>query len=121
MKIGGHGHALGRLRPIKAGATAAAASKASLNGSEVVHKSEQALSCSKPMAERAALGTASVSGAEQPPVSTKRAKLIGLLERSEGASVAESGSGLVGCLIRCGPPSPACAKPVRSYAEQGCR
>jgi DNA-binding MarR family transcriptional regulator len=35
------------------------------------------------------LGAASVSGANQRPASTKRAKLIAMLERSEGASVAE--------------------------------
>jgi hypothetical protein len=81
-------------RTDKAGATKAAVSKASLNGSEVVHKPEQALSRSTPTAERAALGAASVSRAEQPPPSTKRAQLIGLLERPEGASVAEIGQRL---------------------------
>ena len=37
------------------------------------------------------LGTASVPGADRPPASTKRAMLIGMLERPEGASVAEIG------------------------------
>jgi DNA-binding MarR family transcriptional regulator len=37
------------------------------------------------------LASASVSAAETPRASTKRAKLIGMLERHEGASVAEIG------------------------------
>jgi Protein of unknown function (DUF3489) len=40
------------------------------------------------------LGTASVPGADRPPASTKRAMLIGMLERPEGASVAEIGQRL---------------------------
>jgi DNA-binding MarR family transcriptional regulator len=36
----------------------------------------------------------SVSSADQPPASTKRAKLIAMLERPEGASVAEIGQRL---------------------------
>ena len=73
----------------------AAAPKARLNGSEMVHdKSEQAGSRSKPMAERAALGTTGVSGGEAEPASTKRAQLIGMLERPEGASVTEIGQRL---------------------------
>jgi DNA-binding MarR family transcriptional regulator len=55
---------------------------------------EQARSYSEPIAERADAGTATVSGAEEPPASTKRAQLIGLLERPEGASVAEIGQRL---------------------------
>jgi DNA-binding MarR family transcriptional regulator len=35
-----------------------------------------------------------VRGAEQPPASTKRAQLIGLLERPEGGTVAEIGQRL---------------------------
>ena len=35
-----------------------------------------------------------MSGAEQPPASTKRAQLINLLERPDGASVAEIGQRL---------------------------
>ena len=73
----------------------AGAPKPSLNGSEIVHdKPQQARSRSKPTAERADLGTASASGGEQPPASTKRAKLIAMLERAEGASVAEIGQRL---------------------------
>jgi hypothetical protein len=61
---------------------------------EMVHdKPEQARSRSKPIAEHAALGTTGVSGGE-PPASTKRAQLIGMLERPEGASVAEIGQRL---------------------------
>jgi len=40
------------------------------------------------------LRTANVPGAERPPASTKRAMLIGMLERPEGASVAEIGQRL---------------------------
>ncbi len=82
-------------RSDRAGATAAGVPKASLNGAGVVHdKPQQARLRSKPIAERAAVATASVSGGEQPPASTKRAQLIGLLERPEGASVAEIGQRL---------------------------
>jgi Protein of unknown function (DUF3489) len=88
-----------RLRSVarsdRTGAAAAAAPRASLNGSEMVHdQPQQARSRSKPIAERAALRTASVRDAEPPPASTKRAQLIGLLERAEGASVAEIGQRL---------------------------
>jgi hypothetical protein len=73
-------------------ATAAAAPKTSLNGSEMVHeKLQQARLSSKPVAAPADVATASASGGEQPPASTKRAQLIGMLERAEGASVAEIG------------------------------
>ena len=76
-------------------ATLADAPKPSLNGSEMVHdKPQQARSRSTPIAERADWGTATASGAEQPPASTKRAQLIGMLERPEGASVAEIGQRL---------------------------
>jgi uncharacterized protein DUF3489 len=70
-----------------------AAPKARLNRSEMVHdKPEQARSRSKPMGNRADLTTTGVSGGE--PASTKRAQLIGMLERPEGASVAEIGQRL---------------------------
>jgi hypothetical protein len=84
----------GAARTDRAGATAAAAAKASLNGSEVIHNPEKAPSYSKPLAEQADLATANVSGAEQPQATTKRAQLIGLLERPEGATVAEIGQRL---------------------------
>ena len=78
-----------------AGATAAAPRKASVNGSEVAHdKPQPARSRSKPKAKRADLGTTTADGGEQPPASTKRAKLIAMLERAEGASVAEIGQWL---------------------------
>ena len=71
---------------------ATAARKGRLNGSESVHdKLEQGPAPSKPVAERADLATSRMRGAEQPPASTKRAQLISLLERPEGASVAEIG------------------------------
>ena len=75
---------------------ATAGRKGRLNGSESVHdKLEQGPAPSKPVAERADLATSRVSGAEQqPPASTKLAQLISLLERPEGASVAEVGQRL---------------------------
>ena len=81
-------------RTDRSGATAAALPKSNLNGSDGVHKPEQARSYPEPIAERADAGTATVSRVEEPPASTKRAKLIGLLERPEGASVAEIGQRL---------------------------
>ena len=81
-------------RTNRAGATGAADPTATLNGSEGVHQEEQAHSSPELIAEHADLGTASVSGAEQAPASTKRAKLIGMLERPEGAAVAEIGQRL---------------------------
>jgi Protein of unknown function (DUF3489) len=57
----------------------------------MVHdKPEQARSRSKPIGDRAHPTTSGVSGGE-PPASTKRAQLIGMLERPEGAPVAEIG------------------------------
>ena len=55
---------------------------------------EQAGSGVKLVAERADLRTTGMSGAEQPPPGQKRAQLIGLLERPEGATVAEIGQRL---------------------------
>ena len=79
----------------RAGATAAPAPEASSDNSAVVHeKPEQAHPRSKPISEHADLGMANVAGAEQPRASTKRAVLIGMLERPEGASVAEIGQQL---------------------------
>ena len=84
--------AVARTDRAGATATAAAAPKTSLNGSEMVHDNpQQARLRSKPVAEPADLATASASGGEQPPASTKRAQLIGMLERAEGASIAEIG------------------------------
>jgi hypothetical protein len=61
------------------------------DGTVVHDKAEQTLSHSKPTLGRADVAAASVSSADQPPASTKRAKLIAMLERPEGASVAEIG------------------------------
>jgi hypothetical protein len=49
---------------------------------------------SKPPSEGADLATAHVPNADRPRASTKRALLIGMLERPEGASVAEIGQRL---------------------------
>jgi hypothetical protein len=73
---------------------ATAARKGRLNGSESVQNKLEQGASSKPVAERADLATSRMSGAEQPPASTKRAQLISLLERPEGASVAEVGQRL---------------------------
>ena len=82
-------------RTNRARAIAAAAPQASLNASEMVHdKPQRAHSRSKPAAERASLATAAASGGEQPPASTKRAKLIAMLEQAEGVSIAEIGQQL---------------------------
>ena len=70
----------------QAGATAAAA-----DGAVVHDKPEQTRSRSRPTSGRTDLRAVSVSGGGQPPASTKRAKLIAMLERPEGASVAEIG------------------------------
>jgi Protein of unknown function (DUF3489) len=95
VAIGGHCHSLGRLGLIERQQNAAAVPKASLNGSQVVHdKPEPIRSGSKPGTEQADLRTTGVSGAELPAVTTKRAQLIGLLERPEGATVAEIGQRL---------------------------
>lgn len=72
----------------------AAAPKARLNGSEMVHdKPAQARSRSKLIGDCADPTTNGVSG-DEPPASTKRAQLIGMLERPKGASVAEIGQRL---------------------------
>ena len=55
---------------------------------------DQAGACTDPVLEAGNLGTASVPGADRPPASTKRAMLIGMLERPEGASVVEIGQQL---------------------------
>ena len=48
----------------------------------------------KPQSDSADLATANVPGADRPRASTKRALLIGMLERPEDASVAEIGQRL---------------------------
>ena len=61
----------------------------------VVHnKRAPARSRSKPTSARTDLGAGSVSSADAPPASTKRATLIAMLERPEGALVAEIGERL---------------------------
>jgi hypothetical protein len=109
----------GAVRTDRAEATGAAAPNPNLNGSEVFHKPERARSSSKAMAEQADLRTTAV---ELPPATTKRAQLIGLLERPEGATVAEIGQRLrlaaayrAGCRYR-----PAQSR-SRGDAKQGCR
>jgi len=55
---------------------------------------EHQASQSKPSSEGAELAAANVPGADRPRVTTKRAMPIGMLERPEGASVAEIGQRL---------------------------
>ena len=55
---------------------------------------EDQVAQSKPQSDTAELATATVPGADRPRASTKRAALIGMLERPEGASVAEIGERL---------------------------
>ena len=56
--------------------------------------SSPAASRSEPVSQGGDAATASAFGADRPPASTKRAMLIGMLERPEGASVAEIGQRL---------------------------
>ena len=61
----------------------------------MVHdNAQQARLSSKPTAQPAELAMAAASGGKQPPASTKRAQLIAMLERAEGASVTEIGQRL---------------------------
>jgi len=55
---------------------------------------ESQVAQSKPQSDSAELATATVPGVDRPRASTKRAALIGMLERPEGASVAEIGQRL---------------------------
>jgi hypothetical protein len=71
------------------GATAVA-----VDGAVVHNKPERTRSRSKPTAVRTDVATDSVSGADQPPAGTKRARLIAMLERPEGASVDDVGQQL---------------------------
>jgi hypothetical protein len=71
------------------GATAGAA-----DGALVHDKSEPTRSGSRPISGRTDVRAGRVSGDNQQPASTKRAKLIAMLEQPEGASVAEIGQRL---------------------------
>jgi len=95
----------GRRRPrarsgdaaVQRGASAAAATlpQANVDSSAPSTDSDttvRAASRSRPKPKRA--GAAGASAADRPPTSTKRAMLIGMLERPEGASVAEIGQRL---------------------------
>src|SRR5467141_3499594 len=73
---------------------------------------EHQASQSEPISEGADLATPAVPDADGPRASTKRAVLIGMLERPEGASVAKIGSSSAGCRTPCAPPSPGCGTPV---------
>jgi hypothetical protein len=73
----------------RAGATAAVADGAVVNDKRAPTRSR-----SKPASGRTDLAAGSVSSADQRPASTKRAKLIAMLERPEGTSVAEIGQRL---------------------------
>ena len=82
-----------RARSRSAGAASdRAEATATANGAVVHDRPKQTRS--SPTSGRTHLGAPSVSGADQPAASTKRAKLIAMLERPEGASVAEIGQRL---------------------------
>ena len=83
-----------RSRSVAAPIDQAGATTAAADGTVVHNKSEQTRSRSKPISGRTDVRAPSVSATSGPPASTKRAKLIGMLERSEGASVAELGERL---------------------------
>ena len=75
--------------------TIAAAPQAGCENGRIVHnKPGRARSGSKTAAERVALATVSLPNSEKPRASTKRAELIAMLERPEGASVADIGQRL---------------------------
>jgi hypothetical protein len=71
-----------------------AGTTAGAEGTVVHDKPVQTRSGSKSTARRTDARAGNVSDADQPPASTKRAKLITMLERPEGASVAEIGQRL---------------------------
>jgi len=76
-------------------ATAGQVDQAAAADGAVVHdKPKQIGSRPKLTAGRTDLEVGTASGANQPPASTKRAKLIMMLKRPEGASVAEIGQRL---------------------------
>jgi len=83
-----------RSRSAPSGIDQAVATAAAADGAVVHDKPKQIGSRSKLTAGRTDLGVGTVSGADQPPASTKRAKLINMLERPEGASIAEIGQRL---------------------------
>jgi Protein of unknown function (DUF3489) len=80
-------------RSDRADTLAAAPQAGSGNGGIVQNKPGRARPRSKPAAERTDLRAVTASSPE-PRASTKRAQLIGMLERPEGASVAEIGQRL---------------------------
>ena len=72
----------------------ARATAASTDGAVVHDKPKQSGSRLQATAGRTDVARNSVSSTDQPPAGTKRAKLIAMLERPEGASVAEIGQRL---------------------------
>ena len=83
-----------RSRSVAAPIDQAGATTAAADGTVVHNKSEPTRSRSKPILGRTDVRVGGVSGGNQPPASTKRAKLIAMLEQPEGASVAEIGQRL---------------------------
>ena len=83
-----------RSRSAAADIDQAGAAAGAPDGTVVHDKPERTRSRSKPTLGRADVAAGSVSSADQPPASTKRAKLITMLERPEGASIAEIGQRL---------------------------
>ncbi len=90
-----------RSAATQTGSAAASAAVAPEGGSERIDLSknttpspEHQAAQSTSQSDSADLATANVPGADRPRASTKRAVLIGMLERPEGASVAEIGQRL---------------------------
>ena len=92
-----------RSKPVATQTSSAAgpAAAASMSASDRIEQStntppspEPPVSRSAPPSQNGDLATADVAGEKRPRASTKRAQLIGMLERPEGASVAEIGQRL---------------------------
>ena len=90
-----------RVSPARSGSAAVPAVVAPKGGSESIGLSKNTAQSredqtpqSVPVSRDDDLATARKTSANRPPASTKRAVLIGMLERSEGASVGEIGQRL---------------------------
>jgi hypothetical protein len=86
----------GQTEPAAGAATAVPDASAESSDVSTTHQEppEQTVSPSEPVLPAGDAPTSSVADADRPRASTKRAMLIGMLERAEGASVAEIGQRL---------------------------
>jgi hypothetical protein len=87
---------VGQTEPAAGAATAVPDARAESSDVSTTNQEpqQQAVSPSEPVSQGADAPTSSVAGTDRPRASTKRAMLIGMLERAEGASVAEIGERL---------------------------